>query len=274
MIVWCDGAHSPDENMRRDAALLERVESGALAGPVFRLFRFAPHGITLGASQDAAAVLDLGRCGRDGVPHAVRPTGGRAIFHAEEWTYAFAARADDPEWGGNLRESYAAVAAALIGSLWRLGVPVEPAPADRRGAEPAADASGGAACFAATAGHEIVLRGRKLLGSAQRRLSRAFLQQGSLLLGRGHLRLADYLRTTEERRESARAVLERRTADAGHWLGSAPLERWADALVAGFGAPARRLAGEEGLAALTLPESPSYTAPRTISPAAPSRRSP
>jgi len=269
-ILWCDGAHDPAENMRRDARILDRLERGEAREPVLRLFRFAPHGITLGASQDPPRVLDLAACARDGVPWAVRPTGGRAIFHAEEWTYSFAARIEDPVWGGSLRESYAAVARLLIASLLRLGVPVEPAPADRHGA---GGAGGGAACFAATAGHEIVLEGRKLVGSAQRRLARAFLQQGSLLTGTGHLRLAAYLRLPDAARTATREELERRTAHAGRWLGDAPLERWADAL-AGLVPAVVRLAGETGARALTLVDSGSYTRASPTSPVAPTRRAP
>jgi len=264
--LWCDGAHDPAENMRRDAWLLERAEAGELAGPVLRLFAFQPHGITLGAGQDPARVLDLERCERDGVSWAVRPTGGRAIFHAEEWTYSLTARIDDPAWGGTLREAYAGTASLLIASLVRLGVPVRPAPAERGDHPP--DPAAAAACFAATAGHEIAIGERKLVGSAQRRLSRAFLQQGSLLLSPGHLRLCDYLALGEAERAAARTELERRTADAGRWLGGAPLERWADALAAALETPPDRVDGPEASGSLTLAEAGSYT------PAPPVRISP
>ncbi|MEO5617028.1 MAG: hypothetical protein ABIS67_04600, partial [Candidatus Eisenbacteria bacterium] len=268
MILWCDGAHDPPENMRRDAALLERIEHGAGEDPVLRVFQFDPHGITLGASQDPARLLDRARCERDGIPFAVRPTGGRAIFHAEEWTYSLSARLDDPEWGGSLRESYATTAGLLISSLLRLGVPVEPAPAGRRGL--AGGAAAGAACFATTAGHEIVVGGRKLVGSAQRRLSRAFLQQGSLLLGPGHLRLADYLLLPDAAKAATREGLARRTVDAGRWVGAAPLDRWAESLASCLAVPPLRVSGEAGLATLTLYEADSYTPAQSTPPAAPS----
>src|SRR5690349_21852177 len=100
MILWCDGAHDPAEDMRRDTALLAAAAAGA--EPVLRLFRFAPHGVTLGFAQDPARELDLAGLAATGVPWASRPTGGRAIFHAEEWTYALASPLSDPEWGGSL----------------------------------------------------------------------------------------------------------------------------------------------------------------------------
>src|SRR6185369_11423791 len=119
------------ENMRRDVALLAAAEAGA--EPVLRLFAFRPHGITLGAREDPERALDLERCRRDGVPWAVRPTGGRAIFHAEEWTYSLSARQDDSVWGGDLKQAYAATARLIQASLVRLGIPVGPAAEGRSG---------------------------------------------------------------------------------------------------------------------------------------------
>jgi lipoate-protein ligase A len=269
MILWCDGAHDAAENMRRDAALLVRAEAGELREPVLRLFAFAPHGITLGASQDPARVLDLEACRASGVGWAVRPTGGRAIFHAEEWTYSLTAPIADPVWGGSLREAYAAVSRLLVASLLRLGVPVDPV----EGGDPVRP-GGSTACFASTAGHEIVLGARKIVGSAQRRLSRALLQQGSVLLGEGHLRLAAFVAGAPEARAGLREELERRTAHAGRWLGSAPLARWRDALAQSLPAAPVLLEGEIGIRSLTLAEGDSYTPVFPSSPVAPSRRAP
>ena len=247
MFLWCDGGHGPAENMRRDAALLLAAEAGT--EPVLRVFRFAPAGITLGRAQDPERELDLARCRAAGVGWAVRPTGGRAIFHDEEWTYSLAAALDEPLWGGSLERAYGAVSRLLAASLGRLGVPVRLAHGEARGG-PAPRAREGAAppCFASTARHEIVLEGRKLVGSAQRRTARALLQQGSVLLGPGHLRLAEFLALPEERRVRVREELARAAADAGRWLGPRePLERWAEALAAELPGGTRRLAGDEGL---------------------------
>src|SRR5215470_14219661 len=112
MILWCDGAHDPAENMRRDGALLAAAEAGA--PPVLRLFQFEPPGITLGRHQAPERELDLARCVADGVGWAVRPTGGRAIFHAEEWTYSLAAPREDPEWGGSPGDTYARASALIL----------------------------------------------------------------------------------------------------------------------------------------------------------------
>ena len=247
MILWCDGGHDPAENMRRDAALLEAAEVGAEA--VLRLFTFVPPGITLGRAQDPARELDLERCRAAGVRWAVRPTGGRAIYHDQEWTYSLAAGLADPDWGGGLEAAYGKASRLLVASLARLGVPATLAPGAARGDLSPRSARGAAApCFASTARHEIVIEGRKLVGSAQRRTSRALLQQGSLLLGPAHLRLADFLAVPDDARERVRAGLGQASADAGRWLGSRPpLARWADALRGELPPGTRRLEGDAGL---------------------------
>lgn len=258
MILWLDGPHDPEENMRRDRALLAAAEAGA--EPVLRLFSFQPHGITLGAREDPERTLDLERCRGDGIPWAVRPTGGRAIFHAEEWTYALAAPISDPEWGGNQSQAYLRVSRWIAAALRRLGVPADLA----RGARPPAGGSVADACFAATARHEIELGGRKLVGSAQRRTRQGLLQQGSLLLGEGHLRLVDYLHIEPEGRPGLRERLAARSAHAGPWLGSSPpLETWADALEREAPRAIDRVEGAAGLFLLTVKNAGSYTASLT-----------
>jgi lipoate-protein ligase A len=267
VILWCDGAHGAVENMRRDALLLDRAErpSATARGAVLRLFRFDPPGITLGRAQQPERELDLERCRRDRIEWVVRPTGGRAIFHAEAWTFSLTAALDDPEWGGPSSASYDRVARLIHRSLVALGVPAELAShrrgafGARAGAPPAHERLTGGACFASTARHEIVLEGRKLAGIAQRRTGSALLLQGSVLLGEGHLRLAEYGRGSEAQRARQRAALASATRHAGAFLEAAPLGRWAEALHATIGSSVERVEGAQGAFLLTAEKLPSYT---------------
>ena len=274
MILWCDGGHSAREQMRRDALLLSRLDRAAAgspaARPVLRLFRFTPPGITLGRAQDPERTLDLERCRSDGVEWAVRPTGGRAIFHDDEWTYSLSCRLDDPDWGGSLSQSYERVSRLVHASLAALGLPVawsgtRPVAATHaagpRRAEPVNDPAR-PSCFASTARHEIEIAGRKTVGSAQRRTASALLQQGSVLLGEGHLRLADYLRVGGRQRARARAALASNAMPGGLFLGpDHGLERWEGSLARLLGQRVRRVSGLEGAFLLTLEEPSSYTSP-------------
>lgn len=235
MILWRDGAHDARENMARDARLLAACESGALARPVLRLFQFAPAGITLGSSQSPEAELDLPRLEAAGIAWAVRPTGGRAIWHDEEWTFSLTAPLGPCGWAPDPTAAYARTCGMLAVALRTLGVPVALSAGSARGVgRPRGGAEAAPPCFASTARHELTLDGRKFAGIAQRRRGAALLQQGSLLLGDSHLRLADWARLADERRPAVREALAAATAHAGPWLGSrAPLERLEDAIASG-----------------------------------------
>jgi lipoate-protein ligase A len=160
----------PATNMGVDAALLE------LAGdPVLRLYGWRPHALSLGYFQrieDAPAGL------RDaGLPVVRRMTGGGAILHAYELTYALVLPLDHP-WvrGLPVGDSYHRIHEAVLDALRSLRVP-----ATTRAA-PGSDAERPFLCFSRTAETDLAVDGRKLLGSAQRRTRTHLLQHGSLLI--------------------------------------------------------------------------------------------
>ena len=253
VILWTDGAHPVPENMARDAELLAQVAAGMLPAPVLRLFTFSPPGVTLGRAQDAERELDLARLRRDGVQWANRPTGGRAIWHDEEWTFSLATPFGVAGWAAAPGAAYQRTAELLAGALRRLGVPAELSAGTPRGpGAPRARDGAAPPCFASSAKHELVLGGRKLAGIAQRAVRGALLQQGSLLLGGSHLRLADYVRATPEQRLRLTALMSAGTTHAGEHLGSdRSLDRFAAALAAEFISP-DDIRGEAGARSLGL----------------------
>ena len=104
-----------------------------------------------------------------------RPTGGRAVWHAAEITYCAVVRAELlPRESRSVAGAYAYLSAGFLRGLQNLGVPVAMAPGGVR--------TDGANCFAASAGCDFVLGGKKLIGAAQCRKDEAILQHGSLLL--------------------------------------------------------------------------------------------
>ncbi len=231
LVLWEDGAADARAQMARDAALLELAAGGGPA--VMRLYEFRPAGITLGAAQDPERELDLERCAADGVVWAVRPTGGRGIWHEADWTFALAGPVGHPALAGATHEAYARTASWLAAALRRLGVPVALTPGTPGGPGRPREAHGAARpCFASSARHELTLGGRKLAGIAQRDTARARLQQGSLLVGRTGGRLLDYQRLPAASRERARNRLEAASAGIAEARPDASLAEWADALAA------------------------------------------
>jgi lipoate-protein ligase A len=161
--------------MAIDQALLRE----AVAGNAFlRLYRWDPPCLSFGRNEPAATRYDTDRIRALGLDTVRRPTGGRAVWHDAEVTYAVAAPVAT---FGSLRETYVAIHTMIARSLARLGVTATLADRPCHG-QPGV---GVGACFASPAGGEVIVRGRKLVGSAQVREGNAFLQHGSILLGNG-----------------------------------------------------------------------------------------
>jgi lipoate-protein ligase A len=169
---WIDPTPRPGwENMALDHAMFDLAEeTGAL---VWRLYRWAPWCLSFGRHEPASRRYDRARLAALGLDCVRRPTGGRAVWHARELTYAVAG---PTERLGPLRTAYLAIHELLATAVRDLGLPAALAP--RR----TTPGLGAGACFAGPVGGELVVGAKKLLGSAQRRGLRALLQHGSLLL--------------------------------------------------------------------------------------------
>lgn len=157
--------------MARDVALLDEVAAGAPAA--LRWYQWDPPALSLGRFQPEEDV-DVAACARWGVEVVRRPTGGRALLHGGDLTYAVAMpRPAGAE--GSVDAIYGWIAGALIEGLARIGV--EAAVAHHHG--PA-----GAVCFATHQGADLRVGERKVCGSAQVHRDATVLQHGSILLRR------------------------------------------------------------------------------------------
>lgn len=158
-------------NMALDHALLDRAERTGSTS--LRLYRWAPGCLSFGRNEPALRRYDREMIERRELAVVRRPSGGRAVWHEDELTYAVAA----PSAAfGSQAAAYRAIHELLARCLKSLGVEAEFAPNN-----PAYALERGA-CFSSSAGGEILVNGQKLTGSAQRQQGAAFLQHGSLLL--------------------------------------------------------------------------------------------
>jgi lipoate-protein ligase A len=175
--------------MAVDEAILEAYERAApKPAPTLRLYGWRPAALSLGRSQRADGAHDARVLAAEGIGLVRRPTGGVAVLHEFERTYAVVGALGAPPFSSGVIATYRAIAEALRRGLMRLGVaaiPVEP----RR----AAPRDTGAACFLRVGAWEIVADGRKLVGSAQARRRGAILQHGSIPLRLDPSRLAAVL---------------------------------------------------------------------------------
>ena len=177
---------------------------------VLRLYRWQPWAISLGYHQNEAEV-DAARCSADGIDVVRRPTGGRAILHAEELTYSVVMPVDER----GVLKVYNDISRALLQGLKLFGVAAE-----HQRQQPGVGGNPRLAssipCFSSSARYEIGWKGKKLVGSAQRRYSKddcsVVLQHGSILCGPAHLNLAGYLRVKDAGvQDEIRSELEQKT---------------------------------------------------------------
>jgi lipoate-protein ligase A len=171
-LVLLDEPASGPWNMALDAALLRAAEREGRCA--LRLYAWVPATLSFGRNEPALRRYDRDAIEARGLAVVRRPTGGRAVWHDREVTYAVAAPADA---FGSLRATYHEIHAMLADALAGLGARV------RLAADRPADGVGAGACFASAAGGEVVAAsGGKVVGSAQVRGDGAFLQHGSVLL--------------------------------------------------------------------------------------------
>jgi lipoyl(octanoyl) transferase len=195
-------------NMAVDESLLEFVTRRA-SPPILRLYSWNPPCLSLGYAQPAADA-DQQALAHHGWQLVRRPTGGRAILHTDELTYAVIAPDDEPRLRGNLLESYQRISQALLYALQLLELPAK---ADGSPAILADSKSPNPVCFEVPSNYEITAGGKKLIGSAQSRRLGGVLQHGTLPLSGDLARITQVLHFPEEteRARAAHKLLARAT---------------------------------------------------------------
>lgn len=195
----CDQPEDGLWNMAVDQVLADSA-AGAGGRPAIRLYGFRSPTLSIGRFQPVEHVR-LDRLRADGIPLIRRPTGGRAVLHAAEVTYAVAlGRTHLSRF--TKRVVYRFVGDLLLAALADLGV------ACRRSDAPVGDAAD-PDCFAATGQYEVMGRYGKLVGSAQMVTRHGALQHGSIPLDGSYRQVARYL---------TRPTADASAADAS-WLG-------------------------------------------------------
>lgn len=156
--------------MALDETLLESHRLG-LTPPTLRFYSWDPPALSLGYAQPLKEV-DLEACREAGIAVVRRSTGGRAVLHRGEFTYALIASEGFPP---SVSGTYRKITEVLAQAIASLGVPADIAPGKLTRA-------GSPSCFQSATQADLVALGRKLVGSAQTRRDGAFLQHGSLML--------------------------------------------------------------------------------------------
>jgi lipoate-protein ligase A len=195
-------------NMAVDEAILEAVGRG-ISLPTLRLYAWQPPCLSLGYAQPVTDV-DIQALGSSGWNLVRRPTGGRAILHTDELTYAVIAPLNEQRVAGGVLESYRRLAQGLLQALQFMGLPAQ---ADQAYPLPPGAQLNGAVCFEVPSNYEITANGKKIIGSSQARRLSGVLQHGSLPLTGDLARITNVLQfqTESDRAESAIRLLDHAT---------------------------------------------------------------
>jgi lipoate-protein ligase A len=162
--------------MACDEALLNAVNNESSA--IFRFYTWSEPTISLGYFQDYETFTST-------FPHlrklaiVRRQTGGGAILHDREITYALIMPAESELYKQGAMAAYILVHEAIANVMQQLGVHLDLRPKTldymRIKDEPEF-------CFARPCPTDLICDAGKMVGSAQRRLPNAFLQHGSIML--------------------------------------------------------------------------------------------
>lgn len=165
----CDAAY----NMALDEAIATAVRRGQ-APPTLRFYSWKSPAVSLGAFQKTSDI-NIAYCAENKIPIVRRPTGGRGILHGDELTYSFCAK-NEGHFAGGLLATYKIISSAFQAALHQMGLDAEMKQVKESGRA----LTKSPLCFKSSSYGELSSGGRKLIGSAQKRWTDGFLQQGTI----------------------------------------------------------------------------------------------
>lgn len=191
MRIITQGSNNAFFNMAIDEAISEAVRE-RLSPPTLRIYQWDKPSISIGYFQRISDI-DIDYCTKKRYPIVRRPTGGRAILHNNELTYSLSTRFDSRIFRGNLYEDYAVISNALLSGLKLCGIDARTKLSRKR--EPGQKSP---ACFKSISYGEITVCSKKIIGSAQKRYSNGFMQQGSIPISINTRELCNVLKGDSE----------------------------------------------------------------------------
>lgn len=173
-VITSDG-QSASYLMQHDAELLSNLEGE----PLVHLYSFRSPSATYGYFLNPDRLFNMQEVHSRGLDLARRPTGGGVIFHAVDFTFSFLIPACHASFSLNPLDNYFFINRLVQETVEAtLSLKVELLPKNSistREAEPF--------CMANPTKYDLLVRGKKMGGAAQRKTKKGYLHQGSLLLG-------------------------------------------------------------------------------------------
>ncbi|MCX8010866.1 MAG: lipoate--protein ligase family protein [Ignavibacteria bacterium] len=217
------------ENMDYDVHLTNECSDDV---SFLRLYRWKPYCISLGANQKIEDI-NSESARSDNIDIVKRPTGGRAILHAEELTYCIAMKMN----GHTNHEIYSLINKALLKGLKLYSSKLNTLELEKNQINLSEfyKTHSSIPCFSSSAKYEIKFENKKLVGSAQRVFGDTILQHGSILCGDYHKNLVNYLNLPKEKLQDVKEDLNEKTISIGEIVGEeVDYSKLADCIKKGF----------------------------------------
>ncbi len=200
-------------NMALDEALLV-LRNGNKISNTLRLYTFKPSAATIGYFQKIAEVIDLNYARERSIPIVRRITGGGAVYHDQngEITYSVTASTDD--FPSDIQETFENICKGIVYAINELGLEAK---------------------FEVI--NDVVVRGKKVSGSAQTRKNKALLQHGTLMYNTDIITLGKLFRVPKEKliEHGVRTIFDRVTTVSRELGRTVPKQETINAMVSGFG---------------------------------------
>jgi lipoyl(octanoyl) transferase len=223
-------------NMEFDLQLVERCRIEGT--PFIRFYRWKPYAISMGYNQSKfiqGHKIDSDKCAEDNIDIVQRPTGGRAVLHSEELTYSVAMKSDKP-----VQTLYKEISLALLEGLKLIdesNIELQQLSFTKETPDLLRLAKTGMynLCFNTSIKNEINYRGKKLVGSAQRKFGDIVLQHGSVLIGEYHKNIVKYLAVDSKVKDRLKREMNEKTTCLNEITGrEISYEETAPSLIRGF----------------------------------------
>ncbi len=220
-LIVQDQFPSPCENMAIDEYLMIKAEENENT-TYLRFYGWNPPAVSIGRSQKANRVVNHELLRKNKIGFVRRPTGGKAVLHYEELTYSIASSDKRFISSPSVRAVYNQLAKALLKGLLNLKIEAEIVSKDPKGL-----VRTNLPCFSYPTRDEIEVKGKKIIGSAQKRSKNAILQHGSIPIKDHRELYAELTSVDKDLLLSSMTTIENETGES-NW------DKIAEAFIEGF----------------------------------------
>jgi len=220
--VVIDGPRDPQLNMAIDEAIARYRRN--VDYDTLRLYMWLPSGVSIGRRQSVQDTVNIEEINRLGFKLVRRPTGGAALLHPQDYeiTYSLVIDSSHELYKLDVAQSAAKIAEGIVYSMKKLGL--------NAGVRGLGEPGTSMYCYVNPGSSDVILAGKKISGSAQRREWSSLLQHGTLLLSYNHNLFTRVIKVSEHEEVEAKLKV------AGLWdiVGIIRIGELYNSLVEGF----------------------------------------